>query len=115
MKSKQQAVWNKTDGRCWYCGKELERSDSYQDFKNRFVPDHMVPKCQGGSNDLDNLVPACWSCNSKKAGKNVEEYRAHVALRDAGIPYFTPQQIIWLKAQNFDFGYVDLPVFWGEE
>jgi 5-methylcytosine-specific restriction endonuclease McrA len=28
--------------------------------------DHVVPKSRGGTDDKDNVVPACRACNSKK-------------------------------------------------
>lgn len=42
---------------CFYC---LEVSDQI---------DHIVPLAAGGTNDLENLVPACKSCNSSKQDK----------------------------------------------
>jgi len=44
------------DGVCVYCG-----SPDPCDI------DHFVPKKLGGTNDLNNLVPACRSCNSRKS------------------------------------------------
>ena len=34
---------------------------------NGFHVDHLMPICDGGSNDEENLVPACASCNHKRA------------------------------------------------
>jgi hypothetical protein len=51
------------DGRaCRYCG-------STQDL----TIDHVVPRCQGGGDEADNLVVACRSCNSRKGGRTPDE------------------------------------------
>lgn len=44
--------------RCFYCGKFLSVLTG--------TLDHVVAKKYGGSNDLDNLVPACKPCNMGK-------------------------------------------------
>ena len=31
--------------------------------------DHVIPVADGGSNSIDNLVTACWSCNSGKGAR----------------------------------------------
>jgi len=31
--------------------------------------DHIIPKCKGGTNDIDNLAPSCWECNNGKRGR----------------------------------------------
>lgn len=33
--------------------------------------DHVHPKCQGGSDEMDNLVTSCEGCNRGKAGKGL--------------------------------------------
>lgn len=81
MKPKRQQVWDKTNGRCWYCGTGLVVSPEGAAGKagtigNWFALDHAVPRSQGGSNDVNNLLPCCWSCNSSKRHKTIEEYRA---------------------------------------
>lgn len=43
--------------KCIYCGRELN-------VKGLFTIEHVVPRFMGGTNDLDNLRPACAYCNS---------------------------------------------------
>lgn len=43
-------------GACAYCG----RTDA------PLCRDHVVPVAKGGTNDIDNIVPACRPCNSRK-------------------------------------------------
>lgn len=62
-------VFDKTCGHCAYCGKELE--NSYQGWQM----DHVTPVIQKGKNGIDNRLPACHSCNKKKSGRNLEEWR----------------------------------------
>jgi 5-methylcytosine-specific restriction endonuclease McrA len=38
--------------------------------------DHLVEYDAGGSDDLDNLVPACKSCNSRRGAEYVNRKRA---------------------------------------
>lgn len=35
--------------------------------------DHVVPVCEGGSDDLMNLVASCWECNHGKSGVPLSE------------------------------------------
>lgn len=43
--------------KCRYCGAPAKHID------------HVVPVCQGGTNDIDNLVAACATCNLTKSGR----------------------------------------------
>lgn len=36
--------------------------------------DHVIPERRGGSNELENLVPCCRSCNSSKGSRTPEEW-----------------------------------------
>ena len=42
--------------RCAYCGKR----------QKRLTKDHIIPVSKGGAHTIENIVPACKSCNSKK-------------------------------------------------
>ncbi|MFI7042648.1 HNH endonuclease [Microbispora rosea] len=49
--------------RCTYCGGPAGSVD------------HRIPACQGGTDDLENLVPACVPCNESKGGKTPDQWR----------------------------------------
>lgn len=65
--AKRNDVFNITNGKCYYCGCQLE-FDS-------FHMDHILPKSQGGKNK-NNLVPTCVDCNLSKGNLDIEEFRA---------------------------------------
>jgi len=54
------------DHRCAYCGCEA-----------KLTADHAIPLSRGGSNFIENIVPACLSCNSAKRDRTAEEFLAH--------------------------------------
>lgn len=52
--------------RCQYCGRGIKNETSYGE-QVVLHADHIVPKSEGGSNELNNLVTACQECNYAKA------------------------------------------------
>lgn len=64
----RQAVYNKYDGHCAYCGCKLESIKDMQ-------VDHILPQRRDGTNDLDNLNPSCRLCNHYKRGNDLETFR----------------------------------------
>lgn len=66
-KGKKVQVFNRTEGRCAFCGEVLDLDS--------FTMDHITPQAYGGSSSVENLVAACFACNNRKRDKTVEEYR----------------------------------------
>lgn len=60
-------IFNKSGGRCWYCGEELS--------EDTFTVDHARPLSRGpGNNTIHNMVPACRPCNIDKANLDIFEF-----------------------------------------
>lgn len=75
----EQAVWKKTHGRCTYCGVHLNPFDRMA--PDGFHIDHAIPYSRGGTDDLENLVPACRICNFSKSASTPEEWEARRAAQ----------------------------------
>jgi hypothetical protein len=58
-------VYHKCQGRCFYCSREVKLAPR----KGIWEVDHYYPRCQGGKDDFDNLVVACFACNRSKGAK----------------------------------------------
>ena len=67
----REAVYNKMSGRCAYCGEPIAFG--------AMQVDHVVPLRKGGEDTLENMLPACRSCNHYKSTLTVEQFRAAVA------------------------------------
>lgn len=99
----------KTGGVCFYCGARLNPAVNY-------TVDHIVPQVNGGDDALDNLVPACRSCNSTKGSKDIEQFRFHRAMQrfyqKTGI-WFASHQVEYLESIGMK---LEIPehVFWFE-
>jgi 5-methylcytosine-specific restriction endonuclease McrA len=65
-------------GCCAYCGqsKPLE-------------PDHRVALSRGGSNRIENILPACRRCNARKHRTSEAEFRARLAAENNEQPPYT--------------------------
>lgn len=53
---------------CYYCKKNLTEGEK--------TVDHKLPVSKGGTNEMNNLVICCQTCNSKKSNQTAEEYRS---------------------------------------
>lgn len=70
LREKRFTLWNKQDKKCFYCEKILEF--------NKSTVDHIKPRCRGGSNDIENLVMSCKSCNSAKSFTDKPTYKKFI-------------------------------------
>lgn len=87
-KEEREEIYNKFNGRCAYCGKEITykqmqvdhlqpifRNDSDENLKN------MGRK--RGAETLDNLMPSCGRCNRYKSTMTIEQFRAEISKQVA--------------------------------
>jgi len=51
--------------RCFYCNGRLT---------NFWEVEHKIPRSRGGSDKIENLVPACTICNGSKHARTFEEW-----------------------------------------
>lgn len=86
-------VWNKTKGRCWYCGCLFDNSTT-----GHFTIDHFISQDKNGNDDLKNLVPSCKSCNSIKKNRDIEAVRM-MYQRQLGM-IFDISQTVWLASKG---------------
>lgn len=52
--------------KCFYCGVELTNET--------VTRDHYIPLAKGGNDNIDNIVPCCKNCNSRKRNKMPEDF-----------------------------------------
>ena len=71
-KQEREYVYQKMNGHCAYCGCELELKD--------MQADHVQPLRREGADCLENLLPACRSCNRYKSVYTPEEFREQLGL-----------------------------------
>jgi HNH endonuclease len=92
-------VFEKTDGRCYYCGKRSTTKKMGQPPLFMTI-DHVVATVRDGTDDLENLVPCCRGCNSAKCAGSIETLRHTAAQRASGMPNFTREQIEWIRRRG---------------
>lgn len=95
MTNKRKIIFDKTNGKCGYCGISL---DYYS-----FDIDHIKPRYLGGKKNVENLIASCKQCNCSKGKKDIEQFRIHCGRKKEKIPYFSTPQILWLQTQGFIF------------
>jgi len=58
------ALVKRYDGNCAYCGGN-----------GPLEVEHRIPLCRGGTNSIDNILPACRTCNTRKHRLTDDEFR----------------------------------------
>ena len=73
-KAIRQKVYEKYNGRCAYCGREIR----YEDMQI----DHFIAKKayfgEEGTDDFSNLMPSCRMCNHYKRANPLELFRRYI-------------------------------------
>ena len=55
-------IFNRSNGKCVYCGAKATEID------------HVIPRANGGTNSVHNLVASCKSCNKMKSNLTLKEF-----------------------------------------
>jgi len=86
----REKVYNKFNGRCAYCGHEIEYKDMQVDhvmckanfemyIKNNYkIPDFLTHLKIDQVNHIDNLFPSCRYCNKRKDTFSLETFRSEL-------------------------------------
>jgi 5-methylcytosine-specific restriction endonuclease McrA len=92
-----QELWDRQQGRCFYCGCPLvpvwSPTTKAERQKKRWAPgelrpfqvDHALPRARGGKNRRANYRLCCVECNKHKGVLTEEEFMAVIALRNGGV------------------------------
>ncbi len=91
--NKRQAVYEKTQGRCAYCGEVL---NSFS-----FPIDHIHPKSRMGDNSISNSFASCKMCNTRKKNKTAEEFKLWIVNRIAHDIDHLQETLDWATNSEF--------------
>lgn len=93
-------VFKRDQFQCAYCGAHPSETVLLE-------VDHIHPVAEGGTNDIENLVTACWACNSGKGARllstvpqSLEDKATMVAEREAQIRAY--YEILELRKERKD-------------
>lgn len=86
MKINRQEVYNKCDGHCAYCGKDITLKQMQVDHKEplfRGSTDKQLIRSniKRGTDNIDNLLPSCARCNRWKSTYTIELFRKEIKLQ----------------------------------
>jgi hypothetical protein len=60
---------------CFYCHTRLTPViHGISRLPTEISKEHIIPSSKGGNNGPDNIIYACWKCNSARANKDLEEW-----------------------------------------
>lgn len=79
-KKMRQHVWDKSGGKCWYCGCELPmkgwHADHFNPVKRGYATETGMAHPE--NDKLSNIVPACAQCNLFKHSFSIEGFRREI-------------------------------------
>jgi 5-methylcytosine-specific restriction endonuclease McrA len=78
-KTEREAIYNKTDGHCAYCGEAIELKAMQADHVAPIEFDGLIEKYGNDPNNIDNLLPSCRSCNYIKSSMTLEKFRQRIS------------------------------------
>lgn len=77
-KAIRQAVYDRYDGRCGYCGCKISMKEMNVDHIDPVYLREADPDGAASLNDISNLMPACRMCNFYKSTFGIEKFRENL-------------------------------------
>ncbi len=74
-----QALMERDGRRCQHCGRGVrvvKLKSGQRQPKDQATEDHIKPKCDGGTDDMSNLLLACFDCNNTRGNMPLDAFRA---------------------------------------
>lgn len=71
--SKKMKIFDKNNGRCCVCDKQLHLNKNKFNDNDYMQVDHLVPMRDNGGNEIDNLFPLCRYCNVSKGARSIDD------------------------------------------
>ena len=108
-------MWQEIDGNCPYCGQKMWVRGIHQrgKAKREATIEHIIPKSEGGSNEISNLTVSCNQCNRARGRIPHEQFirirkmkmwnRLARKVKKGGRNYMTPGILIehwWFLAKS---------------
>ncbi len=102
IKRFRRIIYDKFDGRCAYCGQEIEIKDMQIDhiipkknflmhIKNKWkIPEFLSRLTENNINHKDNLFPSCRVCNHWKDTFDIEAFRNEIECQVERLNKFYP-------------------------
>lgn len=87
-------------GFCAYCNIEIDLHE--------MTIDHLVPKSGGGTEELENLIPACPECNYEKGSLTAGEYLALLGMSEDQVTQWHESVVEAMEFRN-NAGFVWTP------
>lgn len=70
IQSHRISAFHRQQGLCFYCDKLMWEATYCQSNPGRrhlqCTAEHLIPRSEGGANIAENVVAACWYCNSRR-------------------------------------------------
>lgn len=115
-------AWNKTRGRCGYCGRKLRANftrdpkDTSKEPDDLFTLDHIIPVSKGGTKEINNLLASCRLCNNLKGNSdNLDLLRMKLLINAGKLTKFNERQFEFLLTRGINLGRIARYQFYFEK
>ena len=93
-KKTRELVYNKCNGKCAYCGEDIQYKDMQVDHKvSQFhyrLKKHKKYTDNEDKDNIDNLLPSCRVCNKWKSSHSVEQFRKEIGEQLKRLKEYNP-------------------------